>query len=335
MSRALDPSAAAALSARNSQEVYHSIVAALQPSTTQLLEIEILGKSHPLPPNCHVLVEGNSIAITKTKLVQAFIVARQLFFTCSKDFKNANAQDVRDATAVMLLMDPEHLTAANARKRVLQHVLTGEGGVGEVEGALRQELWVVDGLLTSRLHRHTKSPTLWGHRRWVLEVMKKRGFEHDVGRDVMAVVFVAAERHPRNYYAWLHARWLVRTFGNEEVAWSLLDVVKEWCLKHPGDTSGWSFLLFCLFSQGISNADRTGKNSEVCKEVLDLAVSFRWMNEAVWVFLRTLAASGEVDVEGRASFFRTIDASVAAQLEDSKAGSVLSATKEWCSEYSV
>ena len=104
----------------NPEVVYNDIIKALSTETDSLLDIEFLGKSHPLPEGCNVLVDGNCVAITKVKLVQAFVVARKIFFNYVRDCPEEKIVDFRNVTAIMLLMDPEHLTAANARKRLIQ-----------------------------------------------------------------------------------------------------------------------------------------------------------------------------------------------------------------------
>lgn len=248
MSRALDDDITASVSRDNSQSIYNDIVDAISSGTEGLLEIEFLGKSHPVPAGSTVLRDGNSIAIPKLKLVQAFCIARQLFFKL-KDSIEGNHQDLIEATAVILLMDPEHLTAANTRKRIIQACLARSPA--ELDSLVKRELVFIDSLLTSPLHRHTKSPTLWGNRRWILDVRKSIQMPFDVLRDLTDVVMISAEKHPRNYYAWLHMRWLFKECAGADSDFNipkLLLTVKSWVLRHPGDTSGWSFLLYVLLS---------------------------------------------------------------------------------------
>jgi protein prenyltransferase alpha subunit repeat containing protein 1 len=339
MSRALDPETVVSLKSSNPETVYSDIVDALSTQTDSLLEIELLGKSHPLPQGCNVLVDGNSIAVPKAKLVQAFTIAHKIFFKYVRDCSDDKSVDLKNAAAVILLMDPEHLTAANTRKRLIQKCQKGtNAGLGAI---LRKELQFVDSYLTSRLHRHTKSPTLWGHRRWVLEVRKSIQMEYDVLQDLTSVVLVAAERHPRNYYAWSHLRWLVQTFTTysehskietKDPDFQLLvAVVKDWCLRHPADISGFSFLLFCLSVLGSTgDVTRTQLKSSICSEVVRLAVSFKWTHESIWVFLRTAVASGGVSKDGKTVFFRAIEEIQAAQPDGHR---VLQAAQDWCVEY--
>jgi len=350
MSRALGDDALASIKSGDSQTVYHDIVEAVcSNSSLDLLEIEFLGKCHSPSANCNVLVDGNCIAIPKVKLVQAFVIARQILFTSLKDSLNDNNQDIRNSTTVILLTDPEHLTAANARKKLIQRYQTQSPE--DLERALIKELAFTESLLTSPLHRHSKSPTLWGHRRWLLETCRNSGLQHDLHRD-LKVVLVSAERHPRNYYAWSHMRWVLQHLyhGDETgTLWGLsvklaaserlkvLSVVKDWCLRHPGDTSGWSFLLFLLFTLNPSEKYSESEhpivvNSSICKEVLDLAISFKWTHESLWVFLRTLVASGKLTEEQRSAFFRTLRGAIGDYPDKSRSRKVLQISFDWCAE---
>lgn len=343
MSRALDPDTMSSLGGDNLRTIYNDIVSALHTNTSgdDLLEIEFLGKSHPLPPGCNVLVDGNSIATTKAKLVQAFLVARQVFSTCVRDCPEEKEKELCDATAVMLLLDPEQLTAANARKRLVKKY--EKRLKPEFEALLKKEMRFVDGYLTSRLHRHTKSPTLWAHRRWLREMSKKIGMQHDIGLDLKDVVLVAAERHPRNYYAWSHMRWLIQNCHDAPTCVrnaspmpttdtgppKIVHVVKDWCTRHPSDISGFSFLLFWLFDaagEDLSTSARTDLCTSVCTDVLQYAVSFKWTHESVWVFLRTAVASNYAKEELRRAFTQAIEDIAAVQ---TKGQSILTAAKDW------
>ncbi|EPE36820.1 Protein prenylyltransferase [Glarea lozoyensis ATCC 20868] len=328
MSRALDPETSVSVQDSLPVEIYDQIVAVLCTPRDLPLEIELLGKAHPIPSGETYLLEENYLAIPKAKLVQAFVVARQIFSKLFRKCSEEKRGQLRDATAVMLLMDPEHLTAANFRKSYILYHEKGER-FGEV---LSRELQFVDTYLTARLHRHTKSPNLWSHRRWLVQQYRRAKFEVDVKGHFEKIVLIAAERHPSNYYAWSHMRWLVDKFASTQVfKLGLLPVVQDWCLRHPSDTSGFSFLLYCL---DIPRKPEIGNQDvvEVYKEILNIALSFKWAHESVWVFLRTVAAS-VADTDGSGlSFEEAIDTALQAFVHDKKTQLTLNSSMKWYTE---
>lgn len=293
MSRALDKDSQISLQKEEAQKVYASLTKELCKPRTELLEIEFLGKSHPLPPGQNFLLEESSIAIPKIKLVQAFTIARPILFKYNqkcleKELGKEVEEELRNATAIILLMDPEHLTAANTRKRIILSNL--KNSKVDIKTLINLELQFVNSFLTARLHRHTKSPTLWSHRRWILSLsfshsppIGPHSQPYNILQDFKTVILIAADRHPKNYYAWSHARWLIEKFEIDEKP--LIPLIQDWALRNPSDTSGFSFLYF-LLSPPYAAVERR----EVYKKVLDLTISFRWSYESVWVFLRTLAA---------------------------------------------
>ncbi|KAF5667641.1 hypothetical protein FHETE_5699 [Fusarium heterosporum] len=286
MSRALDKTLKESLKHGDHRSVFLEISDVLIQASEKLLEIELLGKSHVLDPDVVVLRDDNAVAIPKVRLVQAFIVALKLFKSFSIGIQNAPKDEILRSTAVMLLMDPEHLTAANMRKKLITSKLDAKN----LSDILQLEKHMVDSLLTSRLHRHTKSPTLWNHRRWVMEQFRLRDTTATVEDDITGIIMVSGERHPRNYYAWCHARYLINTFvlsssSSEEALSRMITTTQKWCFAHHNDISGWQFLIFLL-------GKRPAETSSVFRETLKLAGSFKWRNESVWYFLRYIAAQG-------------------------------------------
>lgn len=138
---------------------------------------------------------------------------------------------------------------------------------------------LIDSLLTSRLHRHTKSPVLWAHREWLLSEHQRQRMAVDHAGDFTSVILVSAERHPRNYYAWSHARFVTERGwldGSQAIAHT-----QTWCWKHHDDISGWSFL-----AELLKNNPEYAE--ETIRQTLKFALSFHWRNESVWHFLKTV-----------------------------------------------
>ncbi|ROW06599.1 hypothetical protein VMCG_04332 [Cytospora schulzeri] len=335
MSRALEKSVIASLKSGDSAAAYEAISQALvaTPADQQheaLLEIEILGKSHPLEPGTFLLQDGTALAVSKIGLVQAFFVARKKFQDhlqsgCSRS--SMSPDDLLAATSVMLLMDPENLTAANARKRL--SLSEGSGSQERLLNIIRKDGYFINSLLTSRLHRHTKSPTLWSHRRWLVQTASCHGIQPNFVGVVKDVVMIAGERHPRNYYAWCHARWLTGLIPHNQegaILELLLEATKNWCFRNHTDTSGWSFLYFLLMRLDPP------RSSAVLEEAAGLAASLQWTNESTWVFLRTLAASGATGEKGLALFHKTREA-LLHKTENTDGRRVLEEACSWSETY--
>lgn len=325
MSRALDKETAALLKKGNPLAAYQAISGVLASTCEGRLELEILGKGHFFEDGQYVLRDGFAAGISKLGLVQAFMVARQHLRDHLDGVKPRPDDEVFATTAVILLFDPEYLTAANTRKRLIQAQISS---CGDARSRLETEKRFVDSLLTSRLHRHTKSPTLWSHRRWLMSLFRSCELPMDVLGDIRDIVFVAGERHPRNYYAWCHARFLMG-LGETVNFPEILAAVQAWCFQHHTDTSGWSFLYFLLDTKGALNKE---VGCSTFAQVLNLVSSLRLANESVWVFLRTLAASRLVGDE-QCSQLGAVQSTVLETVKTPADQAVLRAAIDWCETY--
>ncbi len=290
------------------EQVYKRVAGFLKAHAGQNIEFEILPSGFPLPPGSQssVLQDGSSLGIPKKTLAQAFIVARQILFSGIETLKSNEiyTEDVLAASAIILLFDPEHTTACNYRKK---HILSLEDPttIYKLSATIQAEIALLGSLQTSPLHRHTKSPTLWYHRWWIAKNFFNYFYAVSTAENDGAAMYLsefrlvlkAGERHPKNYYAWDYARRLFRLFAYEGYLRSYRGIVKimvmestegihAWCLSHADDISGWSFLLF-LMGHHLDE----GRDCEIVRKTLDLALKFGWAHESLWVFVRTLVAS--------------------------------------------
>lgn len=310
------------------QTAFDQITQLINSHPNSRLQIELMEKSPVLQPDTGFLKDGLSIAISKYKLLQAFVVAHQVLFTYLQNCPVDKEQNLRDAAAVMLLIDSEHLTAANVRKRLLRNQVNNDWAKAQV--ILDAELCWVDSYLTSYLHRHTKSPTLWAHRRWVVEQFQNEKNRKTSLAHFKEVILVAAERHPKNYYAWSHMRWLQsleigftasREPEQDPDVVALIYSAQDWCRRNPSDTSGFSFLLHCL-----TKIESKWHALAVFSNILNFAIDYKWAHESVWVFLRTLASS---ELEGAESF-----SDIGNLLSGHpKVRNQLNVAREWCRNY--
>lgn len=219
------------------------------------------------------------------------------------------------ASAVVLLLAPEHLTAANLRKRYL---LSLSEDSKRLQIVLAAEMRLLDSFFCSPMPRHTKSPTLWSHRNWLMKRFRPHLYG-ELAPDILnlsltlkselKVIQLAAAHHPRNYYAFDYLRDLinhlepcseelsiyydnVRNKVRAEYARHAIPAIQKFCEAHISDTSAWSALLFLLRTTGIHEISH-----QALAAILDLVTIYKWKGEAVWAFLRTAIAGG-VQLQG-------------------------------------
>ncbi|MCJ1410924.1 hypothetical protein MMC19_005011 [Ptychographa xylographoides] len=164
------------------QAIYNTLINFFSTHACSVLELEILPSFHSTPSqSTAILHDGLSLAVTKKALVRAFLVAREVFLsrpslTSTSDASTDRKKSILEvlaATKTILLYDPEHLSAANWRKRYLTFRETRGNEKDEVQGRLRraveEEMKWTQSLVTSPLNKHAKSPTLWFHRLWLVK----------------------------------------------------------------------------------------------------------------------------------------------------------------------
>lgn len=277
--------------AKFQSESYEALSSYLEAHYKQIVEIEILPSAFT-PQNGLLMKDGCSLGVPKKVLAVAFVEARKIFFQNEKT-EDGQSLALR-ATKVMLLFEPEHLTAANFRKRSLMALKFDSTPAAQLayRKALKYEFCFLDSILTSPLNRQSKSPTLWHHRLWLLELFRPKVVElvpEDVRakfwRTELKSVCKSGEQHPKNYYAWQYARRLVERIDGMEAMLDFAQSVKDWCCKHPSDTSGWSCLLHLL-----PKVEPEAKRIMLFQEVLGYTLKLRLEHESLWVFIRTIMA---------------------------------------------
>lgn len=272
---------------------YTQLIAALHPPQPSVLEIDI----PPSPSPLQILSDPPSLALPKSLLVQLYLHARQKFFSKPLQPIHIGSSDHNTrlrATTILLLFDPNHITAANFRKRHIQqcsanhpdphepHVTNPATPQTLLSQALSNELWFLTSLLTSPLYRHAKSSTLWAQRLWIFRhwpdilintddiATDKPQIPKSIWKRELHIVMKAGERHPRNYYAWNYARQLfrivVRAFVTrvddyEDLVMDTSGAVHKWCLMHPRDISGWAFLAFWM--ENVQEQVRSRKREDL------------------------------------------------------------------------
>ncbi|EWC43588.1 hypothetical protein DRE_01475 [Drechslerella stenobrocha 248] len=297
--------------------VYERITAFFQLHRHEEVQIELL-PFYPIPDG-HIYVDATAIGIPKSSLWKAFRHAHPLFFAAlhAPSAEASRTSTIATASTILLLHDSEYLTAVNARKRILLSLFPPSSLAQAAPTSLPPitpltELAFLTSLLTSPLHRHTKSPVLWSHRRWLLTTypglttLPSRPSSARAAaakaarkwaRGEISTLFRAAEAHPRNYYAWTYARWLA---GSRNVQFNQEDLV-SWCIKHPSDVSGWGWL-WTAERRSLAPAVYTDRRRDVLVQrynqllvVLKYSHEISPGHESLWRFIRAVLMQGVLD----------------------------------------
>jgi hypothetical protein len=324
------------------------ITAHLHTHRHAIFEISLLPDTIPAPGSSFFYLDGANIGIEKRTLLCVFAVARKVFdgWLLARGREVDSQPSVWDdpvmvgelsnATTVLLLVQPEYGTAANWRKRMLSRAaqkasVFNEGLSEDAERRafmrlLLEEWNFTASLLTSPLIRHSKSPTLWSHRAWMLRqyqdlllrmgedlyddaragegqvldsekeewmVMREAELRRRFQMEEMGIVMRAAEAHRGNYHAWNYARGLMGMFGGgigRSGGREMLEMVRRWVLRHPRDISGWGFLEFLARGEQVREWLEGDDGLEVRNDVVESVKGFQrqldWKGASLEWFLR-------------------------------------------------
>ncbi|EPS41808.1 hypothetical protein H072_4206 [Dactylellina haptotyla CBS 200.50] len=319
-------------------EVFDRIARFFHQYRNEEVQIEYL-PFYPVP-DTHIYIESTSIGIPKSSLWKAFQHARVNFFSTLQSLSQANlaasSLTLLSTSLVLILHDPEHITALNTRKRLLLSLFPpqapfpqGPSRGQDMPLTPQTEYTLLTSILTSPLHRHTKSPHLWSHRRWLLTTYPSLKYPPSTSssssssssrpsisssssskllkrwaRNEISTILRAAESHPKNYYAWTYARHLVLanhiTFNHEDLI--------AWCTRHPADVSGWSFLAWLwvlerdhffastlLVHQGRRRQDVLPERYNQLLSVLRYSHNTSPGHESLWGFVKAVVTQGVFD----------------------------------------
>ena len=309
-------------------DTYAQLISALHLPPAIVPEIEILPSS--FPPK--ILHESAAVGLPKPLLVSLYVRARKIFFDHISTNDSNSYHAALQATAIILLFDPNHLTAANFRKRHIERFSGkrtdnndyNDRDNEDLAGAVRNELRFLESLVTSPLSKHAKSSTLWAQRLWIVQNFPGLAVrEHATNEGIqlssvrhgvrgfwdreLVVAMKAAERHPRNYYAWQYARQFFSVVCSKssdlveerqrqrELLRDGIGRMRGWCLTHPRDISGWTFLFFLLEQLRDDGYEGQGPNGVIENEIrtstwetIEFTRKYGWKGESIEWFLKAV-----------------------------------------------
>ena len=286
------------------------------------VSIEILpGSSEQWAPQANnefpfVLVDGH-LGIPQRLLYHLHMTAVALY-------KNADQLTKLTLSSVILLVNPAHQTALNARKRLIQL------------GLLRPEEELNFTALSIRgLNEFAKQSIIWDHRRWLFRHQYKRN--GDAGQGEYAgwriseetssfpiiplptlekecqLVRQACELYPRNYHAWAHYHWILDVVKTTAVQKSIpprMDhthflrkevlLLRQWIERHVSDYSAVHLLcrlaaLDCTIAHQLTQSGGGTLVDELREHALSLVLAYP-SHETLWLYLRNILSLSTTDV---------------------------------------
>ncbi|KAG1740899.1 uncharacterized protein EDB91DRAFT_1081962 [Suillus paluster] len=208
-------------------------------------------------PHSPFLLMENNLGVPEKELRRSYLFAVHVFAAARKvsglhTFQNASTltmtpaiQDIIDSSAVLILMNPAHQTALNARKRLVERNLINVG----------QELKFTAALLSSK--HCCKQAELWYHRRWIFRRIypiptSPQGSIADIAPDStnfyllpndlsveISLVIRACELYPRNYFGWMHRTICIKSIIASAMHFITSDVFVEIVTKEILDVTQW------------------------------------------------------------------------------------------------
>lgn len=254
-----------------------------------------------------VVVEG-VLAVPKNLLKLACLYSLYKFDLHINLNSELNEKELLGYSKVILSTVVENLTVINYRKKIIeQHFINSQSKLpSEFEQLKQDEIAWLDILFSSKLPKHTKSPMLWEHRKWLISldtvshpVLLKPQERLNFLEKELIPILNAADIHPKNYYSWAYLRWLLREFNfiqmDSLLIEPLFDKVFEFCKNHISDISSWTFLFHLLIGLPDSTAiisnefiDEPCNRSRV-QHVLEQAVKLSKMapnHETLYLFVK-------------------------------------------------
>ncbi|KAG1903244.1 uncharacterized protein F5891DRAFT_1185390 [Suillus fuscotomentosus] len=214
-------------------------------------------------------------------------------------------QDLIDSSAVLILMNPAHQTALNARKQLIVRNLIDMG----------EELKFTAALLSSR--HCCKQGELWYHRQWLLRRLYPvpsfpQGLITDMipdspnfylpPNDLSAEIHLvsrACELYPRNYFGWTHRTICILSAlvpGKE------ISNVMQWIESHISDYSAVHHLkTLARLTEDAESPLLPDRLHLVFGHALTLVRAFP-EHETLWQYLRVFWDEGDVAAAFVASF---------------------------------
>ncbi|KAG2159116.1 protein prenylyltransferase [Suillus bovinus] len=291
----------------------------------------------------------NNLGVPEKELRRSYLFAVPIFSAARKAFglhtletpsnhtTSSAIQDLIDSSAVLILMNPAHHTALNARRQLLVQDLIDVG----------QELKFTAALLSSR--HCCKQGELWYHRRWLLRrIYPISSFSQGLVADVVPdspnfhlppsdlsveidLVTRACELYPRNYFGWTHRTVCIRSALVAGVHYTTSDVfteilqkeiisIMQWIESHISDYSAVHHIkTLAHLTEDMESAFLPDSLLSVLGHAIALVRAFP-EHETLWQYLRVFWDEGDVATAFVASFVLPLQSTRTEQENESPRG---------------
>jgi protein prenyltransferase alpha subunit repeat containing protein 1 len=240
-----------------------------------------------------ILVDGH-LGVPQKPLYGVYLDAVNRF-TAARHASSIASAAMLTSSAVILLANPAHATALNARKRLLvQKILDGS-----------HELKFI-GLLLAGVKDAAKQDGLWHHRRWLLRRMypavdPSLCFSTPpaaLWTNELDLINQACEIYPRNYHAWTHRTLCMQAAASSANSLPIvrgdIEFTSQWIERHISDASAAHHLCTLIVyvarhSSDSRHQELTGGSSRAITHALGLVRAYP-EHEALWTYLRATLA---------------------------------------------
>lgn len=206
------------------------------------------------------------------------------------------------SSSILILANPSHQTAFNARKHLIRMHLIDP----------LAELRFIASLLSSQ--HCAKHAELWHHRRWLLGAVhdlsptdapgmnpspRLQFMSREALRQELELISRACELYPRNYFAWTHRLICIRSLFSDYLAGTdTIDFVSVFCLevvevkgwidRHVSDYSAIHYILSlsrAAFQCGHSSLAEITIKENLLGHAISLVQGYP-THEALWMYIR-------------------------------------------------
>lgn len=290
------------------------------------------------------LFTDNNLGIPEKELRRSYLFAVPIFSAARKaagfhtlenpsnHIMSSMIQDLIDSSAVLILMNPAHQTALNARKQLIVRNLIN----------VRQELEFTAALLSSR--HCCKQGELWYHRRWLFKCIhptssSPQGLVADEVPDTpnfhlppndlsveISLVTRACELYPRNYFGWTHRTICIQSAlvpgGRSTTSDVFTEIfskeiisVMQWIESHISDYSAVHHLKnLARLTEDAESGPLPDNLLPMIEHALTLVRAFP-EHETLWQYLRIFWNEGDVTTTFITSFVLPLQSTGMAEQE--------------------